>query len=274
MKTWTEEELKEIYVSDDFISGYEKYCSNNKEQREFLKFLDGIKLNEKYFRLTTNTKIGQNKRFRNKNISGDTMALKEVNSLLNKMTDKNISEIILKIKEKLKDKDYLKRMVIVNVLSKCVAQPSYNNFYILSLKEVYSEHKDLNDIIHQEVIQIEGKIITQEINKEQSEYLQFCDKNKKLDLLIGHSLLVTELEKMKIIKDKIIPSLNNLIDILSETSDTEEKYKCVLCLYNIFKSYYGDNILPQGFINRIKGLIEGEKSNKIKFKLMDINERR
>ena len=57
----TEEELKEIYVSDNFNSIYEEYCSNNTEQKDLLKFLDGIKLNEKYFRLTTNTKIGQNK---------------------------------------------------------------------------------------------------------------------------------------------------------------------------------------------------------------------
>lgn len=274
MKTWTEEELKGIYVLDDFNSIYGEYCSNNKEQKDLLKFLDGIKLNEKYFRLTTNTKIGQNKRFRNKNISGDTLALKEVNSLLNKMTDKNISSINVKIKEKLKDKDYLKRIVIVNVLSKCVAQPNYNTYYIQSLQEVYFNNKDLNNIIYKEVLQIEDKIKTQEINKDQSEYMQFCDKNKKLDLLIGHSLLVTELEKMKIIKDKIIPSLNNLIDIISLTDDTDEKYKCVLCLYGIFKSYYGENILPQGFIDKIKGLIRKEKSNKIKFKLMDINERR
>lgn len=274
MKTWTEEELKGIFVSDDFNSVYQDYCSNNKEQRDLLKFLDSIKLNEKYFRLTTNTKIGQNKRFRNKNISGDTLALKEVNSLLNKMTDKNISSINEKIKEKLKDKDYLKRMVIVNVLSKCVSQPPYNIYFIQSLKEIYKGHIDLNEIIYKEVLQIEDKIKTQEINKDQSEYMQFCDKNKKLDLLIGHSLLVTELEKMKIIKDKIIPSLNNLLDIISETDDTDEKYKCVLCLYGIFKSYYGENILPQGFIDRIKELIQKEKSNKIKFKLMDINERR
>ena len=40
MKTWTEEELKEIYVSDDFNSIYQEYCSDNKEQRDLLKFLD------------------------------------------------------------------------------------------------------------------------------------------------------------------------------------------------------------------------------------------
>ena len=274
MKTWTEVALGEIYSSDVFISGYEQYCSNNKEQGGLLKFLENIKLNEKYFRLTTNTKIGQNKKFRNKNISEDTLALKEVNSLLNKMTDKNISNIIEKIKEKLKGKDYLKHMVIINVLSKCVSQSSYNNYFIRSLKEIYKDHEDLNDIIYKEVFLIEEKIKTQEINKDQSEYMQFCDKNKKLDLLIGHALLVTELEKMKIIKDKIIPSLNNLICLISETDNTDEKYKCVLCLYNIFKSYYGKNLLPQGFKDKINVLIETQKSNKIKFKLMDINERR
>lgn len=274
MKTWTEDELKEIYISDEFISGYNEYCSDNKEQINLLKFLDNIKLNEKYFRLTTNNKIGKNKKFRNKNISNDTLALKEVNSLLNKMTDKNISAINEKIKEKLKGKDYLKRMVIMNVLSKCVAQPSYNNYFIQSLKEIYSNKEELNTIIYKEIIEIEEKIKTQIINKDQSEYMQFCDKNKKLDLLIGYYLLVTELEKMEIVKDKIIPSLNDLINTISETDDQDEKYKCVSCLYNIFKSYFGDNILPKEFISKIEVLIKNEKFNKIKFKLMDINERR
>lgn len=274
MKTWTEEELKEIYISDEFIREYNEYCSDNKEQINLLKFLDNIKLNEKYFRLTTNNKIGKNKKFRNKNISNDTLALKEVNSLLNKMTDKNISAINEKIKEKLKNKDYLKRMVIVNILSKCVAQPSYNNYFIQSLKEIYSNKEELNTIIYKEIIEIEEKIKTQVINKDQSEYMQFCDKNKKLDLLIGYYLLVTELEKMEIVKDRIIPSLNDLIKTISETDNQEEKYKCVSCLYNIFKSYLGDNILPKEFADKIKNLIENEKFIKIKFKLMDINERK
>ena len=42
MKTWTEEELKEIYISDDFNSIYKEYCSNNKEQQDLIKFLGGI----------------------------------------------------------------------------------------------------------------------------------------------------------------------------------------------------------------------------------------
>lgn len=274
MKTWTEEELKEIHSSEEFGKGYEEYCSDNKDQKELLKFLGSIKLNEKYFRLTTNTKIGQNKRFRNKNISADTLALKEINSLLNKLTDRNVDTIMTKIKERLEGKIYLKLLVIVNILCKCVAQPSYNKFYIEILSKIYQDEKDLNETILREVIQLEIKIKTQEIDKEQSEYMQFCDKNKKLDLLIGHALLVTELEKKKIIHDKIIPSLNTLIELISLTEELDEKYKGVQCLYNIFKSYYGDNILPQGFIDKINALIKTEKSNKIKFKLMDINDRR
>jgi hypothetical protein len=104
--------------------------------------------------------------------------------------------------------------------------------------------------------------------------MQFCDKNKKLDLLIGHSLLVTELEKSKIISNRIIPSLNSLIEIISVTQDLDEKYKCVQCLYNIFKSYYGDSLLPQGFTDKLNLIVKSEKSNKIKFKVMDIIERR
>ena len=33
--------------------------------------------------------------------------------------------------------------------------------------------------------------------KEESDYLRMCERNKKLDKLIGHSLLITELEKKK-----------------------------------------------------------------------------
>ena len=61
---------------------------------------------------------------------------------------------------------------------------------------------------------------------------------------------------------------------MSVNEDADEKYKCVQNLYNIFKSYYGISILPQGYIDKLKGLIEKETSMKIKFKLMDILDRK
>jgi hypothetical protein len=274
MITWTEEELEEVWISKEFKDSYRVYCEDNKEQNDFVKFLEGIKLNTKYFRLTTNNKIGQNKRFRNKNVSEDTLTIKEINSLLNKLTDRNVQTINEKITGKLKGKDYLRQLMIDNILHKCVIQPHYNCYYITILIEIYKDTPNINDLIEKNTDQIYQKIKNEEIDSNQSEYMQFCDKNKKLDLLIGHSLLVTELEKYKIIHNKIIPSLNELITIISENTDLNEKYKCVQCLYNIFKSYYGESLLPQGFIDKLNLIVESEKSNKIKFKIMDIIERR
>ena len=103
MITWSEEEYNTIFNSESFQRGYKEYCENNKKQEEFIKFIGNIKLNTKYFRLTTNNKIGKNKRFRNKNISNDTLVIKEINSLLNKLTDKNI----VNIKEKINKFDFI-----------------------------------------------------------------------------------------------------------------------------------------------------------------------
>jgi len=274
MISWSEEEIEKTHNSPEFEEGYMKYCENNLEQINFIKFIGSIKLNTKYFRLTTNSKIGQNKRFRNKNISGDTLAIKEINSLLNKLTDRNVDTISEKIKSKLIGKDYLKQLVVDNILHKCVIQPHYNFYYITILIQIYKDSPNLNELIETNTDQIYQKIKNEAIDSDQSEYMQFCDKNKKLDLLIGHSLLITELEKLTIISNKIIPSLNSLIEIISVTQDLDEKYKCVQCLYNIFKSYYGDSLLPQGFRDKLNIIVKSEKSNKIKFKIMDIIERR
>ena len=64
------------------------------------------------------------------------------------------------------------------------------------------------------------------------------------------------------------------MEALRANDNSAEKYKCSQCLYNIFKSYYGESILPQGYIDKINELIKNENNMKIKFKLMDIIERR
>ena len=49
---------------------------------------------------------------------------------------------------------------------------------------------------------LDDKIKQTDIDENQSDYLQFCDKNKKLDKIIGYSLLITECEKMNILRRK------------------------------------------------------------------------
>ena len=54
----------------------------------------------------------------------------------------------------------------------------------------------------------------------------------------------------------------------------DELYKCVLCLYNIFKVIYTDKPIQQKYIDRLNDIKSTTRFMKIKFKIMDILERR
>ena len=267
------QKLNTIIKTDEFIQNYKAYKKTS-EVKSLLNFLNSIELNTKYFRLTTNNKIGKNKYYRNKNISKDTLSIKEINSYLNKLTDRNVNKITNGIRLKLEKKPYLNNMIIINILDKCIHQHQYITYYIQVLLNIFKDVPDLNSIIETHTDNLYKKINTTDINTEQSEYLQFCDKNKQLDLLIGYSILITELEKCNILQNKIIDGLNNLINTINGHTSDEERYKGCQCLYNIFKSFYEDNILPQGFIDKLESLKNKEKVMKIKFKIMDILERK
>jgi hypothetical protein len=266
---YSESTLKDLFHNETFLKDCEDYKSSNTELMKTMDFINNIELNKKYFRLEMNKKRGYKKR--NQFKETDTTCIKEVNSLLNKLTDKNILSIRTKIKTKLEDKNYLKNLIIDSILEKCTIHTPYISLYLDLINYLYGTGNN-------EMIQTSTDKLYQTIQnieyKEESDYLRICERNKKLDKLIGHSLLITELEKKKIVTGKIHPTLENFIKILSECDEDEEKYKCVQCLYNMFKSYYGEYILPEGYNQKLKSLIEKEKSMKIKFKMMDILERK
>ena len=273
MNDYSEEKLNEIYQDEKFLSDYDEYIKDNDDLKELKKFIDSIELNKKYFRLEMNKKHGYRKKFKNQNIGEDTLCIKEVNSLLNKLTDKNILKIRVKIKTKLIHKEYLTELIIENVLEKCIIHYSYISLYIELINYLYSDNANINSIIYTLTNKMFKNINEAKIT-EVSDYLIMCEKNKKLDKLIGHSILITELEKQKIVTGKIHPILDNFIQVLSECQEDDEKYKCVQCLYNVFKSYYGSYILPEGYNLKLKDLIAKETSKKIRFKMMDILERK
>ena len=271
---YSEKEIKNLYQDEKFISEYNDYIKDNNDLIQFKKFIDSIELNKKYFRLTMNKKLGYKKRYKNQNIGEDTLAIKEITSLLNKLTDKNIHSIRDKIKHKLVNKNYLTELIIESILEKCIIHVLYIPIYIDLILFLYSENKNINSIIQNRSDKIYETINKPIEKSDKSEYIIMCDKNKRLDKLIGHSILITELEKKKIVTDKIHAILENFIIVLGGCNEDEEKYKCVQCLYNIFKSYYGEYILPEGYIQKLNSLIKKEKSMKIKFKMMDILERK
>tara|TARA_B100001094_G_scaffold112170_2_gene108044 strand:- start:4913 stop:5725 length:813 start_codon:yes stop_codon:yes gene_type:complete len=264
------QDLNDIFDSEDFKTNYDEYISK-KECSQFSDFIDGIELNKKYFRLEMNKKKGY--RNKHKNMSDDTIAIKEITSLLNKVSDKNILSVRQKIKDKIVGKDYLRDMILESILQKCILHTIYIDIFIDLIHYLYPHTQNIYNKIDKCSDKIYRDIQNLEI-KGESDYLIMCEKNKKLDKLIGHSLLIAELEKKKIVTGKIHPVIDEFIKTLKDCDDDDNKYKCVQCLYNIFKSFYGEYILPEGYNQKLNELIGSEKTNKIKFKMMDIIERR
>ena len=101
--------IKEILESDDFLSEYSNYIKLNKRD-DVITFLDNIETNKKYYRMN----INKNKRYK-KEVAEDTSTIKEINSLVNKITDMNYEKIKPLIIEKIKS-EHLIPYLIENIL--------------------------------------------------------------------------------------------------------------------------------------------------------------
>ena len=94
------EVIHKLFNDEKFLLEYNEYSKDNYNLNNLKKFINSIELNKKYFRLEMNIKHGYKKKYKNQNIGEDTLSIKEINSLLNKLTDKNILSIRGKIKSK------------------------------------------------------------------------------------------------------------------------------------------------------------------------------
>ena len=274
--------IQKLYEDADFRRDYERFREHNTEALEFRRFIDGIELNKKYFRLAMN-KQGHRRKHQRANVGEDTLAIKEVTSYLNKVTDRTIGRITNEIRIRLEGKDYLRPLILDSIIEKSLLYTQYIPMYLGLVKELYttSDSKtdqtvdtELSTFFMQRLDAIYQGILDSTVDTDESDYLQFCAKNKRLDKLIGHSLLITECEKQGFVVGRVHPTLDSFLTLLQEEDDPTETYKCVQCLYNIMKSLYSEHELPSEYVERIQSLIKTETSSKIKFKMMDILERR
>lgn len=266
MIIYSDQKLKEIYGDESFITNLTNY--DNKGLSKLLSFLDSIQLNTKYYRLTTNKNNIKYKKL----ISDDTLLLKDLNSILNKLTDQNVSKLSNKIKDKINDKSHLKQMIIKTILEKSIVYINFISVYVDLLINLYPniEETTINNLLNDMYNSIQNK----NIDSSQSEYLQFCDKNKKIDLIISHTYLICECEKKLLIKDKITTMIDALIDAYNKSDDEDDRFRSIKCLYAIFQSIYSDTPIPDKYIQKFNVCKENEKTMKIKFKIMDLLEKR
>ena len=261
---YTEETINEIFSSDEFLDSIQEY-ENNKSNQELLKFLNSITTNSQYFRLGITRKKKYNKS--STTTCNDTDIVKEINQSFNKLTDINVLQIYTLIRDRLLEKKHLVPFIIENILNKCISQYGYISLYVQILQKLHTDNILDVRLLHAKLETCYQLITTETISDDSDEYSQLCNRNKKMDNLIGYSILVTHLEINNLITDKIKTSINDLLYSIQNSIDVDNRYEYIQCLYNILKI---KPILDETIQENIQKAIDRETSMKNKFKLMDI----
>jgi hypothetical protein len=251
-----------IFSSDDFLNKYSKYKEKT-NINDLIDFLDNIETNKKYYRMN----IHKNKRYKQV-VTEDTSSIKTVNSMINRLTEINYEILKPQILEKI-NKDYIIPYIIESIFEKSILHHRYINLYVGILKDMNNcspkTQKELNKMYYKYYnILFNDRIIDDDRN----DYQRLCDKNKKTDNIIGFSLLITYLEKEKVLKGYIEKVLEPFLNCLSDVESDIELYQRLLSFENISKIYF--TIIPKKYLDILRNLQDNCDSPKIRFKIMDI----
>lgn len=252
------EVINEFMKSDDFLKKYDDYLK--KKDDSLQGFLDGIDLNKKYYRMN----INKNKRYVKENTK-ETSLIKEINSMINKITNVNYEVLKSKIIEKI-EYDHVIPYIIQKLAESSIKHHIYIPYYVGILKEINNSKK--KSII----LRLCNKYHTEFFyeNKSKTEntlYEQLCDVNKNIDNIIGFSLFISYLEKEDIIDGFIDKVIEQYIYNLACKEDAV-LYKMLLSFENIANIHY--QLIPQRYSQQLIEIKNTTQSSKIRFKIMDI----
>jgi len=250
--------FEEKLSSSDFLEKYKVYLS--KKDDHLTNFLDSIDINKKYYRMN----INKNKRYK-KETTEDTQLIKNINSLINKLTDSNYDILKQEILKQI-NVDYLIPYIIEKLIENSIVHHIYIPLYVGILKEVKSDKK--TTILLRLCNKYHTKFFHENISSsDKSNYVNLCNENKNIDNIIGFSLLISHLEKEDIIYNYVEKVLDPFVTNLSSMNDVE-LYKMLISFYNISDIHY--TIIPKKYTTILNEIKTTTKSSKIKFKIMDI----
>ena len=250
---YKEQTCEEIFSSEKFNNLYD---DNSYKNNQLKKFLNNIETNKKYYKMG----ISRNKKFKRKE-NTDTLIIKEITSLLNKLTYENKNENIEKINISLKPQ-FLK-YIIENVIDKSLLHHIYIELYV-ELLNIISKTYDINDILNTMIDKYYNTLVNEENSVDSYENL--IKKNNNLDKLCGLGIIVGYLEKThNLNKDSqyIISDLIKNIDY----SDTDNLYKRIICIFNVIKV---NPCIRDLFYDELNDIKKNKIPSKVKFKIMDI----
>ena len=252
---YSEEAIEKIISSKEFLNCFEENYNNDKK-KFLIDFLNNIETNKKYYKMG----IQKNKRFR-RNENDDTLTIKNINSLLNKITFDNYDKICSEIQPLIKK--HTLTYILENIIEKSLLHHIYIELYVQFINKI-KESFDINDILNKELNKKYNSLINEKI--EGNTYEDLCKKNNNLDKLSGLTILIAYLEKDNIIicnSEKIINELLNGINY----DNLEYVYKMLTCLLNIFKI---NKDLIKIYSDKLNEIKSNKINSKIKFKIMDI----
>ena len=261
------ESLSFLFLSDNFISDKNSYKQSHKlEINSLERFLDSIEINKQYFRTGIQVKNPKYK----KTVYDDTSVIKQLKSSLNKMSGLTYKKLSEDICMQLDNKKHLYPILLQYIFEQSLCHHTYCSYYAHLVELLHNKYNN-EELILSQINKIDESI--NKTNIVESDYASLCEKNKQTDQLIGFSIFITELELKNIIQGKTDKNIQSLIDRL--TSDNEsELYKCSVCLYNIFKVFYKDSDISEEYKRKLIEFKDSIKFMKVKFKIMDILERR
>lgn len=256
----SELQVNDILSSNKFINKYSSY-EKEVDIDKLRNFFDDIETNKNYFRLN----VKKSRKYINRN--SDTITIKNINSNINKCTDMNCDEITKLIINELNSNDHLISFVIESILEKCIIHTTFIHNYVKILNEI-NNNKNILRIVNNTLNKYYSFIFENTNVKSDNVYDNLCNDNKKTDNMIGYLMLITYLDKEKIICDRIDKLITNIMnDILEKEND--EIYKLLNCLFNI-------GAISTDYINNhmvvIKRLKDKKYNSKVRFKVMDIED--
>ena len=253
-----------FFQSDDLEEALSLYKEENRGKiKKLSDFLDNIRTNRKYYR----TGIQKNKKYK-KEVTEDTNIIKTINSLINRTTLNNYDTIKPKIINLVnKDKEYIIPYIIESLIEKSILHHRYISLYVGIIDGIESVKKYtiINKLCDSYFNDFFNSSITSSDN---SFYENLCVKNKNTDNIIGLSILITYLEKHKIINNYIEKVLDPFMKTINVIKDEIDIFKMLTSFYNISELYY--DIIPGKYKEELNKLKNKTSSSKIKFKVMDI----
>tara|TARA_B100000161_G_C33533583_1_gene407299 strand:- start:72 stop:845 length:774 start_codon:yes stop_codon:yes gene_type:complete len=250
---YKEQTCEEIFSSDKFNNLYD---NNSYKNNQLKKFLNNIETNKKYYKMG----ISRNKKFKRKE-NTDTLIIKEITSLLNKLTYENKNENIEKINISLKPQ-FLK-YIIENVIDKSLLHHIYIELYV-ELLNIISKTYDINDILNTMIDKYYNTLVNEENSVDSYENL--IKKNNNLDKLCGLGIIVGYLEKTHNLNKDSKYIISDLIKNIDYT-DTDNLYKRIICIFNVIKV---NPCIRDLFYDELNDIKKNKIPSKVKFKIMDI----